>query len=56
MSDLLTGHVAVAATHAYAQSALPDAPVAAVRRRWRPRLRRGTAWALRRLADRLAAA
>jgi hypothetical protein len=54
MPDLLTGPLAVAATHAYAQSALPDAPVLIARQR-PGRLRRTSAWALRRLTNRRAA-
>ncbi len=56
MYDPRAGHVAVLTTRTLAQSALPDAPVVAVRRSPRRRFRRGTAWALRRIADRLAPA
>jgi hypothetical protein len=57
MQDLLSGHVGVMATRNLARSALPDAPVVAVDQRSpRPRGRRRTARALRRLAHRLAAA
>jgi hypothetical protein len=58
MFELVSSLVAREATHRFTRSALPDAPVVAPERRrlpWRP-VRRGTAAALRRLADRLAPA
>jgi hypothetical protein len=54
MHDLIAGHLAIQQTRELARSALPDAPV---RRQPEPAparpLRRRTALALRRLADRL---
>jgi hypothetical protein len=57
MDSLLAAHLAVAANRTFAQSALPNAPTVAARQRLpRRRLRRSTAWKLRRIADRLAPA
>jgi hypothetical protein len=57
MQDMFAGLVAVAPTRALANSAMPDAPVVADSPRPAGRrLRRSTAWRLRRLADRLAPA
>jgi hypothetical protein len=57
MENLLAVHLAVKANRPLSQSALPDAPIVSGRQRLpRRRFRRSTAWRLRRIADRLAAA
>jgi hypothetical protein len=57
MENLLAVHFAVKANRTLVRSALPDAPIVPARQRHpRQRIRRSTAWRLRRLADRLAPA
>jgi hypothetical protein len=57
MENLLAVHLAVKANRTLVRSALPDAPTVSARQRLpRKRIRRSTAWRLRRIADRLAPA
>jgi len=57
MHDLIYGHLAIQQTRELARSALPDAPVCSQPKPATPGpLRRRTALALRRLADRLESA
>jgi hypothetical protein len=57
MENLLAVHLAVKANRTLVRSALPDAPTVSPRQRLpRQRIRRSTAWRLRRIADRLAPA
>ena len=57
MIDAIAFSAALVPSNTLATSALPDAPVVAeVRRTPQRRLRRSTAWSLRRIADHLAPA
>ena len=57
LDPIAFGTGAVASTNTIARSALPDSPVVEDRQRPRSRrIRRSTAWRLRRIADRLAPA
>jgi hypothetical protein len=56
MFDAIAFSAALMPSNALATSALPNAPVVPARQAPKRQLRRGTAWRLRRIADRLAPA